>query len=110
LSDAGCAKIFSEQRSRTPAGAPDALQRALDFVRGGDTLVVTQLDRFARSPNDIHGVIARLTGSGVSFRCLQQSHVDPDGGHESPFWPSLAVLLPSLKGTSDESASAIGQT
>lgn len=78
LSDAGCAKIFSEPEGGAPTGARGALQGALDFVRQGDTLVVIQLDRLARSPNDIHGIIESLADSGVSVRCLQQPRIKPD--------------------------------
>ena len=80
LSAAGCEKIFSEKKSGTSTSARDALQEALDFVREGDTLVVTRLDRLARSSNDLHNIIARLTGKGAKFRCLQQSGVDTDSG------------------------------
>lgn len=80
LKDAGCEKVFSEKRSGTSAGARDALQEALDFVREGDTLVATRLDRLARSSNDLHNIIARLTDKKVKFRCLQQSGVDTDSG------------------------------
>ena len=73
LSDAGCAKMFSEQKGGIPAGARGALQGALDFARLGDTLVVTGLDRLGPSPNDIQDIVMRLTGSGIYVRCLQQS-------------------------------------
>lgn len=78
LSDVGCAKIFSQQECGTLAGTRDALQGALDFIRDGDTLVVTRLDHLALSPNDMHDIIARLAGSGVGFHCLQQSRVNSE--------------------------------
>lgn len=80
LSAAGCEKVFSEKKSGTSASARDALQESLDFVREGDTLIVTRLDRLARSSNDLHNIIARLTSKGAKFRCLQQSGVDTDSG------------------------------
>jgi len=108
LSDAGCAKMFSEQKSGTPAGAQHALQRAMDFLLRGDTLVVTQLDRLARSPNDIHGIIASLAGSGISFRCLQQSRVETGRDKETSSGAFLERFLPSLEPTPDGRARAIG--
>jgi DNA invertase Pin-like site-specific DNA recombinase len=57
-----------------------ALHDALDFVRDGDTLIVTRLDRLARSSNDLHNIIERLNAKGVKFRCLQQAGVDTDTG------------------------------
>ena len=56
----------------------DQLAEALDFVREGDTLVVTRLDRLARSVGDLHQIIEKLTAKGVSFKCLNQSGVDTD--------------------------------
>jgi DNA invertase Pin-like site-specific DNA recombinase len=80
LATAGCEKVFSEKKSGTSAAERTALQDALDFVREGDTLVVTRLDRLARSSIDLHNIIARLTKKGVKFRCLQQSGIDTDTG------------------------------
>lgn len=75
LSDAGCAKIFSEQNDTRPAGARDALQGALDFVRPGDTLVIARLEPVSSYPNDVHRIIACLAGSGISLRSLDESRV-----------------------------------
>ena len=47
LKGAGCEKIFSEQISAI--GKRQQLEAAIDFIREGDTLVVTKLDRLARS-------------------------------------------------------------
>lgn len=80
LKDGGCEKVFSEKQSGTSTNGRDALADALDFVREGDTLVVTRLDRLARSSADLHNIIERLTAKGVKFRCLQQSGVDTDSG------------------------------
>jgi DNA invertase Pin-like site-specific DNA recombinase len=80
LDAAGCGKVFAEKRSGTSTSGRDALEDALDFVREGDTLIVTRLDRLARSSQDLHNVIARLVGKGAKFRCLQQAGVDTDSG------------------------------
>jgi DNA invertase Pin-like site-specific DNA recombinase len=78
LNGAGCEKVFSENKSGSSAGGRDALQEAIEFARDGDTLVVTRLDRLARSSNDLHNIIKRLVDKKVQFRCLQQSGVDTD--------------------------------
>jgi DNA invertase Pin-like site-specific DNA recombinase len=52
------------------------LGNAMDFVREGDTLVVTRLDRLARSVADLHRIIETLNDKQVGFRCLNQSGVD----------------------------------
>ena len=51
---------------------------ALDFAREGDTLIVTRLDRLARSVTDLHQIIENLTAKHIAFRCLNQSGVDTD--------------------------------
>ncbi|WP_088185650.1 recombinase family protein [Sphingobium sp. Z007] len=76
LADAGCDKIFAEKKSGRRASDREQLALALDYVRAGDTLVVTRLDRLARSVIDLHHIIAKLTDKGVSFRVLQQSGID----------------------------------
>jgi len=75
LKAAGCEKVFSDQLSGTTADRPQ-LQAALQFVREGDTLIVTRLDRFARSARDLHNMLADLSSKGVGFRCTQQSGID----------------------------------
>ncbi|MDG6079728.1 recombinase family protein [Erythrobacter litoralis] len=78
LSEAGCEKIFAEKRSGLTAKGRRQLEDALDYVREGDTFIVTRLDRLARSVGDLFAIIERLQGKGVAFRCLQQSGVDTD--------------------------------
>ena len=65
----GCTgKIFSEQVSSV--GARAKLEAALEFVREGDTLVVTRLDRLARSTAHLLAIIERLEAKQVSLRIL----------------------------------------
>jgi len=76
LEAAGCEKIFAEKRSGRTVEGRDALADALDFVREGDVLAVTRLDRLARSVVDLHRLVERLTANGCDFRVLQQSGID----------------------------------
>ena len=76
LGTAGCEKVFSEKRSGTTTDGRDALAQALAFVREGDTLVVTRLDRLARSMIDLKQIVAGLAAKEVTFRCLQQGAID----------------------------------
>lgn len=76
----GCDKVFQEKKSGTSADGRQALADAIDFVREGDTLVITRLDRLARSSVDLHNIVARLNAKGVKFRCLQQAGIDTDSG------------------------------
>jgi DNA invertase Pin-like site-specific DNA recombinase len=76
LTTAGCERVYSEKRSgRTAADRPE-LVRALDQLRPGDQLVVTRLDRLARSVGDLHNIVGKISAAGADFRCLQQGGVD----------------------------------
>jgi DNA invertase Pin-like site-specific DNA recombinase len=48
LEKEGCKKAFKENRSGVDAGRPE-LKRCLEYLREGDTLLVTKIDRLARS-------------------------------------------------------------
>lgn len=76
LTDAGCEKVFAEKKSGTTTGGRAALAEAIDFAREGDTLMVTRLDRLARSSADLFAIIGQLNAKGIGFRCLQQGSVD----------------------------------
>lgn len=64
----GCTKMWTEQVSSV--ARRDKLEQAIDFVRDGDALVVTRLDRLARSTSDLLGIVARLEDKGVALRVL----------------------------------------
>ncbi len=64
----GCNKIFEEQISSV--AKREKLEAALDFVREGDSLIVTRLDRLARSTKHFLEIMERLHSKGVSLRIL----------------------------------------
>jgi DNA invertase Pin-like site-specific DNA recombinase len=68
LKAAGVDKVFVEQVSSV--AAREELERALDYCREGDALVVTKLDRLARSIRDLCAIVDRLTAKGASLRIL----------------------------------------
>lgn len=72
LRNAGCSKIFSEQVSSV-ATQRQQLETALDYVREGDTFVVTKPDRLARSTADLLGIAERLKSKGVTLRILSMN-------------------------------------
>ena len=78
LAQAGCEKVFAEKMSGRSTTEREQLALAIDFVREGDALVVTRLDRLARSVGDLHRIIEKLSAKGVAFRCINQSGVDTD--------------------------------
>jgi DNA invertase Pin-like site-specific DNA recombinase len=76
LRTAGCEKVFAEKKSGTSTKDRMALRDALEFARDGDTLVVTRLDRLARSIMDLRQIVDQLSAKGVTFQCLQQGAID----------------------------------
>lgn len=66
LTALGCEKLFREQASSV--GPRKALEAALEFARSGDTIVVTKLDRLARSVTHLGNIIAALEAKGVALR------------------------------------------
>lgn len=73
---AGCTRIFEEKRSGLSQDGREQLALALDYVRDGDVLIVTRLDRLARSITDLRQIVDRLTAKEVGFRVLQQGDLD----------------------------------
>src|SRR3990167_1076227 len=68
LETVGCEKIFSEQVSSVAVGTK--LQAAIDFAREGDRLIVTKIDRLARSVADLLTIIHTLEQKKVAIRIL----------------------------------------
>ena len=66
----GCDRIFEEQVSSVDVSRREALAAALDYVRDGDTLVVTKLDRLARSVAHLVEITGHLEAKGVALRIL----------------------------------------
>ena len=69
LKAAGCAVIFREHMSGAKASRPE-LAKALSRMRRGDVLVVSRLDRLARSLSHLLSVIAELDAKGADFKSL----------------------------------------
>lgn len=65
---AGVEKLFCEQVSSV--AQRDQLQACLDYARDGDVIVVTKLDRLARSMRDLLDIVSRIEGKGASLRIL----------------------------------------
>jgi DNA invertase Pin-like site-specific DNA recombinase len=75
LTAAGCKKIYSEKRSGRTAKDRPEFARALEQLRAGDQIMVTRLDRLARSVGDLHRIVEQMNDAGAAFRCLQQGGV-----------------------------------
>jgi DNA invertase Pin-like site-specific DNA recombinase len=70
LQKIGCDKIFEEQVSSVDIEARTQLAATLEFIREGDTLVVTRLDRLARSVSHLMHILDDLTAKSAHLRIL----------------------------------------
>lgn len=73
LKNIGCEKIFMEKKSGTNTEDRFELKNVLDFVREGDTLIVTRLDRCSRSVSDLYKILEILKNKNVSFKAINQN-------------------------------------
>ena len=72
LNKYGCKEIFQEKKSGKTSNRPE-LKECLKYVRKGDVLVITKLDRLARSTLDLHKIIDGLNKKQVGFKVLDQN-------------------------------------
>ncbi len=68
----GCDKVFQEKMTGTSDKRP-RLKACLEYVRGGDTLMVSRLDRLARSTLHLCQVADQLQAKGVDLKVIDQS-------------------------------------
>jgi DNA invertase Pin-like site-specific DNA recombinase len=91
LKGAGCDVIRSEKRSGTSTDGRTELQTILDFVRKGDVLVVTRIDRLARSIADLAAIVRRLETKGVALKAIEQP-IDTSSAAGRAFLQMLGVF------------------
>lgn len=72
LRAAGCQVIRSEKKTGTSREGRAELDLLLQFLRDGDTLVVTRIDRLARSMKDLQDIVHDLKGRGVALKATEQ--------------------------------------
>lgn len=70
LQNLGCDKVFEEQVSSVDIAARTQLAATLDFIREGDTLVVTKLDRLARSVSHLMQILDDLSAKSAHLRII----------------------------------------
>jgi DNA invertase Pin-like site-specific DNA recombinase len=75
LKEAGCEKVFEEKISGVVRKRPQ-LEKLLDEVRKGDVLVVTRLDRLARSTAELLIIAERLQEKGAGLQSLDEPWAD----------------------------------
>ena len=81
LKTAGCDKIFSEKVSAKSTNGRHALQKALDALKPGDTLIVVRLDRLARSIRDLLGLLDEIKAAGAHIKALEDPWLDTTTPH-----------------------------
>ena len=72
LNQYGCEKIFSDHISGSRSKRP-GLDKAIEFARSGDTIVVWRLDRLGRNMEDLITLVNELNNRGVSFHSLEEN-------------------------------------
>ena len=80
LTAAGAAKVFREVVSGAKTDRTQ-LRRALDQLAAGDVLMVTRLDRLARSTRDLLNTLATITERKAGFRSLGETWADTTTAH-----------------------------
>jgi len=91
LKAAGCTVIRAEKRSGTSTNGRVELRTVLDFVQAGDVLMVTRIDRLARSIGDLQDVVRELRGKGVTLRATEQP-IDTSTAAGKAFLDMLGVF------------------
>lgn len=71
LRTAGCQRIFQEKVSGSTKDR-EQLEAALTYLREGDLLICTSMDRLARSLPDLYGIVEELTSKGIKVRFLKE--------------------------------------
>ena len=72
LKSAGCNVVRLEKKTGTTREGRSELATVLDFLQEGDTLVVTRIDRLARSVRDLEDIVATLRERGAFLRTTEQ--------------------------------------
>ncbi|MDC0360832.1 recombinase family protein [Alphaproteobacteria bacterium] len=91
LKASGADVIRSEKVSGISRDGRSELQNLMDFARDGDVIVVTRIDRLARSVRDLQNIVFDLTQKGVALRATEQS-VDTSTSAGKCFLDMLGVF------------------
>jgi DNA invertase Pin-like site-specific DNA recombinase len=91
LKAAGCDVIRSEKVSGTSTAGRDELRTLLDFIRAGDVLMVTRIDRLARSIGDLQDIVRELKAKGAVLKATEQP-IDTSSAAGKAFLDMLGVF------------------
>ena len=91
LKAAGCKKIFAEKKSGNQQKGRTQLETCLDYLREGDALIVTRIDRLSRSLRDLQNLVHELEEKGVYLKTVEQP-VDTSSAAGKAFFDMLGVF------------------
>ena len=91
LASAGCITIFAEKKSGTRRDGRTELQVLLECVREGDTVVITRIDRLARSMRDLQNIVHELKEKGAALKATEQP-IDTGSAAGKAFLDMLGVF------------------
>ena len=91
LTEYGCEKIFQGKHSGKEESNKQALASLIDYVRSGDTVVVTKLDRLGRSLSQVLNCLDTLTDKQVGFVAIEQG-IDTSN-NKDPLSKAMVQLL-----------------
>jgi DNA invertase Pin-like site-specific DNA recombinase len=94
LEEAGCKRIFFEKVTGTSTVKREELKQAIKFLQEGDTIVVTKIDRLARSIIDLNNIVKELNDKGVSVQFIKENMEFSAGANGS-----LQTLLFNILGS-----------
>jgi DNA invertase Pin-like site-specific DNA recombinase len=91
LRTAGCDIIRAEKRSGTTTEGREELRTVLEFLRQGDVLMVTRIDRLARGISDLQDIVKTVKARGAALKAIEQP-VDTSNATGKMFLDLLGVF------------------
>ncbi len=91
LKASGCSMIRTEQKSGTSLNNRSELKTILEFIHPGETLVVSRIDRLARSLGDLQTIVKKLKAKGAHLAATEQP-VDTSTATGKAFFDMLGVF------------------
>jgi len=91
LKEAGCEVIRQEKVTGTTREGRTELRTLLDFIRPGDILMVTRIDRLARSIGDLQDIVRELRTKGATLKATEQP-IDTSNAAGKAFLDMLGVF------------------
>ena len=91
LEAAGCITVFSEKMSGTTTNGREQLRMLLNVVQEGDVVVITRIDRLARSMKDLQDIVHELKAKGVALKATEQP-IDTSTAAGKAFLDMLGVF------------------